>query len=116
MFLLSFTHIYSFPASDGEQLHPCTDVLVLRTRCVRSFSEQVPVVEEVLDNPPAYSVYNRSDSGHKRHSVRMRLPSLDAVRTRDLHALFHRPVWKLLRQSLHRKGQFLDLMDSGLYE
>jgi len=64
MFLLSFTHVYSFPASDGEQLHPRADVLVLRARRVRSLGEQVSLVEEVLDDPPAHSIYNRSDSGH----------------------------------------------------
>jgi len=38
----------------------------------------------------------------------MRLPALDAVRTCDLHALLHRPLWELLRQSLHREGQSLN--------
>lgn len=93
-----------FPASDGEQFHPRADVFVLRTRRVRPLGSQVSLVEEVLDDPPAHPVHHRSDSGHQRHSIGMRLPALDAVRSRDLHALLHRPVWKLLRQSLHRKG------------
>lgn len=105
MFLLSFTRVCSFSTSDGKQLHPRADVLVLRACRVGPLSDQVPLVEEVLDNPPAHPVYDRFNSGHQRHSIGMRLPSLDAVRTRDLHALLHRSVWELLCQSLHRKGQ-----------
>lgn len=99
------TRVCSFPASDGKQFHPRADVLVLRTRRVRPLGNQVSLVEEVLDDPPAHPVYYRSDSGHQRHPIGMRLPALDAVRSRDLHALLHRPIWELLRQSLHRKGQ-----------
>lgn len=36
----------------------------------------------------------------------MRLPSLDAIRSGDLHDLLYRPIRKLLRQSLHREGQY----------
>lgn len=64
------------------------------------------MVEEVLDDSPAHPVHHCLDFGYQRHPIGMRLPSLDAVRSRDLHALLHRSVRKLLRQSLHRKGQF----------
>lgn len=36
--LLMFMCVYSVPASDGKQLHPRTDVLVLWTRCIGSLS------------------------------------------------------------------------------
>lgn len=37
-------------------------------------------------------------------SIGMRFPALDAVRSCYLHGLLHRPVRKLLRESLHCKG------------
>lgn len=98
-------HTCSFPASDGKQLHSRANVLVLRTRRVRSFDKQIPLVEEILDDPPTHPVHVRLDLGDQRYPIGMRLSSLDAVRPRGLHALLHRPIRKLLRQSLHREGQ-----------
>lgn len=60
----TFTCVCSFPASDGEQLHPRADVFVLRTRRIGTLGGQVSLVEEVLDDPSAHPVYDRFNIGH----------------------------------------------------
>lgn len=95
---------FSLPASNGEQLHPRPHVLLLRTSRAGSCRVEIPLVEEILDNPSTDPVHHCLNPWHQRHSIGMRLPALDAIRTRHLHGLLHRPVRQLLRESIHRKG------------
>ena len=84
----------------GQQFDPCHHVLVLRAGCcgTRTGHTKIPRLEKVFDDPSDGAVCVGSRPRHSGPRLRLRLPSLDAVRSRRLHGLIPRPLWQLLSQ------------------
>ncbi|RVE45247.1 hypothetical protein evm_010099 [Chilo suppressalis] len=92
-------------AGNGEQWDSRPYVHVLWSVRIWPGSQQVSVVEEILDHHATDPVYLCPDPRHQWHQNRLRVPPLDALRPHHLHDLFHHTLRKLLHEGLPCKGK-----------